>query len=252
MVYGAHCIWSREIECAPWLPSPTVLPQLLDWLRRPECVQSFYEYHTQNADQPPWTWFGRIFDGWSTYTIDWNAVATTTSSVGCCGQCQIFGGNVDVYYWPVPGANSGCVSTIGSDFNNPVTELMVTDDRGFPYWKAQTNPWGQSGSQDVNSITVPPQQALDGAVNPLSAQPYIIQARQYLQNNLTLDGNVSSSEAIATIGDFRWYDQSLWDRDQYIDWFLVPLHLSVSGSATFTRLMDVAHCQLTVSWFHIL
>lgn len=217
MVYGAHCIWSREIECAPWLPSPTVLPQLLDWLRQPECIQSFYEYHIQNADQPPWTWSGRTFDGWSTYTIDWNAVATTTSSVGCCGQCQIFGGNVDVYYWPVPGANSGCVSTIGSDFNNPVTELMVTDDRGYPYWKAQTNPWGQNGSQDVNSITVPPQQALDGAANPLSAQPYIIQARQYLQNNLTLVGNVSSSEAIATIGDFRWYDQSLLDRDQYID-----------------------------------
>lgn len=204
VVYGAHCIWSREFECAPWLPSPEVLPKFLDWLRQPECVQSFYEYHTQNANQPAWTWSGRIFDGWSTYAIDWDTIATTTSSVGCCNQCTILGGDVDVYYWPVPGANSDCVSTIGSNFNNPVTELMVTDDRGYPYWKAQTDPWGQYGSQYVDSITVPPQQALAaGAPNPLSGPTNILLAREHWQNNITVAGNVSSSQAIATIGDFR-------------------------------------------------
>lgn len=212
-VYGAHCIWSREIECAPWLASPAVLPKLLDWLRQPECVQSFYKYHTQHADQPPWTWSGRMFDGWSTHTIDWKTIATTTSTVGCCGQCSIFGGNVDVYYWPVPGENNGCVSTIGSSFNNPIIELMVTDDRGYPYWKIQTNPWGQNDSLTVvDSNTIPQPQALDnGGVNPLSVAPSI-QARDYVQKNITLAGNVSISEAIATIGNFRWYEQSSLER----------------------------------------
>lgn len=115
---------------------------------------------------------------------------------------------MDVYYWPNAEENSDCVSIIGSSFNNPVSELMVTDDRGYPYWKAQTNPWGQNNSQVVDSITLPPQQALDGAMpNPLSGPTTILQARGYWQNNVTLAGNVSSSEAIATIGDFRWYDQ---------------------------------------------
>ena len=206
MVYGAHCIWSRESECAPWLASPALLPTLLDWLRSPECVQSFDEYHTQHEDEPPWTWSRRIFDGWSIHTIDWNDVATTTSNVGCCGQCQILGGNVDVYYWPVSGANSDCVSIIGSSYNDYVTELLITDDRGYPYWKAQTNPWGQNGSQDLGSITLPPEQALGGAMNPLSVPTNIIQARGYPQGNITIAGNVSISEAIATIGEFQWYD----------------------------------------------
>ena len=217
-VYGSHCIWSREIQCAPWLASPAVLPKLLEWLRQPECVESFYDYHTQNADQPPWTWSARMFDGWSTHTIDWNTIATTTSNIGCCGQCNVFGGNVDVYYWPVPEENNDCVSTIGTSFNNPDSELMVTDDRGFPYWKIQTNPWGQNDTQTVDPNTIPQPQALDnGGVNPLSVATYIqagdyLRAREYLQKNITLAANVSNAEAIATIGNFRWYEQSSLER----------------------------------------
>ncbi|CAF9939064.1 hypothetical protein IMSHALPRED_001193 [Imshaugia aleurites] len=202
-VYGAHCIWSRESECAPWLPSPAVLPKFLEWLRQPECVQSFDEYHTRNEDQPPWTWSGRIFDGWSTHTLDWSTIATTTSNVGCCGQCTIFGGNVDVYYWPVTGANSDCVSIVGSTYNDYVSELLTTDNRGYPYWKAQTNPWGQNCSQNLGSITLPPEQALDGAPNALSAATNIIQYRDYSPKNITSAANISTAEAIATIGDFR-------------------------------------------------
>ena len=133
-------------------------------------------------------------------------MATTRSNVGCCGQCEILGGNADVYYWPVPGANSDCVSIIGSSFNDPARELLVTDNRGYPYWKAQTNPWGRSSSQYVDGITIPPEQALaGGAANPLSAANYIVQAREYRQANNTLAANISISEAIATIGSFRWY-----------------------------------------------
>lgn len=125
--------------------------------------------------------------------------------MGCCKQCTILGGTVDVYYWPVPDANTDCVSTIGSSFNDPASELLITDNRGYPYWKAQPNPWGQNGSQYANGNTVPPEQALPSDVNPLDAANYIIQAREYQQANITLATNLSSSEAIATIGNFRWY-----------------------------------------------
>ena len=112
---------------------------------------------------------------------------------------------MDVYYWPVPGANSNCVSIIGTNYKDAISELVVTDNRGYPYWRAQKNPWGQNGSHSEDGITIPPEQALPaGAVNPLSAPTYIVQAREYRQLNSTLAVNVTSFEAIATIGDFRW------------------------------------------------
>ena len=110
---------------------------------------------------------------------------------------------MDVYYWPVTEANYNCVSTIGSSFNNPVTELLITDNRGYPYWKAQTNPCGQNHSQDWDSITLPPQQALQAAENPLDEPTYIVKPRGE-QANITIPANLSNAEAVATIGDFRW------------------------------------------------
>ena len=185
-MYGAHCIWSFDSKCIPWRPSPAVLPKLLGWLRRPECLQSFYEYHNQHLDQLPWTWSRRAFNGWSINTIDWRTIASTTASVGCCNQCSIYGGNVDVYYWPVLGANSDCLSTIGTNFKDPATELMITDNRGYPYWKPQKNPWAQNGSQNADSTNIPPEQALPVAeVNALNQPSYIVRVRDYRQDNVT-------------------------------------------------------------------
>ena len=157
---------------------------------------------------------------------------------------------MDVYYWPVTGANSDCVSIVGSTYNDYVSELLTTDNRGYPYWKAQTNPWGQNCSQNLGSITLPPEQALDGAPNALSAATNIIQYRDYSPKNITSAANISTAEAIATIGDFRWYAECLLDCGRYVDQFSVPLHLFASVSAISTRPMHVAHCQLTASWFH--
>ena len=185
-----------------------VLPKLLEWLREPECIQSFDAYHTQHMDEPTWTYSRRSFDGWNILTIDWDTIATTTSTIGCCNQCTVFGGNVDVYYWPTLEANSACLSIIGSSFKDPATELLVTDDRGFPYWKPQRDPWADNDSRNVNSITIPAEQALPLGMNPLSAPTYIVQAREYRHSNITLAANMSSVESIASIGNFRWYTTS--------------------------------------------
>ena len=96
---------------------------------------------------------------------------------------------------------------------------MTTDDRGYPYWKIQTNPWGQNDTLTVmNTNTIPQPQALDnGGVNPLSVATFIqvddyLRKRDYLQKNITLAANVSNAEAVATIGNFRWYEQSSLER----------------------------------------
>ena len=102
-------------------------------------------------------------------------------------------------------------------FNNPVTELLITDNRGYPYWKAQTNPWGSNHGQEGDSITLPPQQALNAAPNPLDEPTYIVKPRGYEQANITVPANVSNAEAIATIGDFRWYHESLLEPKNFID-----------------------------------
>lgn len=56
----------------------------------------------------------------------------------CCGTCYIYGPNVDVYYWPEPGADTSCLSIIGSDVV-PLDIGAQTDEAGVVYWAASTN-----------------------------------------------------------------------------------------------------------------
>ena len=56
----------------------------------------------------------------------------------CCGTCYIYGPNVDVYYWPEPGADTSCLSIIGSDVV-PLDVGAQTDEAGVVYWAASTN-----------------------------------------------------------------------------------------------------------------
>ena len=58
----------------------------------------------------------------------------------CCGQCWIYGPNVDVYYWPEPDADSSCLDLIGSSVI-PENEGAQTDADGVVYWAATTNPY---------------------------------------------------------------------------------------------------------------
>ena len=53
-------------------------------------------------------------------------------SRSCCGVCYIGAKNVDVYYWPEPGADKSCLSIIGDEVN-PVTDDTTTES-GLTYW----------------------------------------------------------------------------------------------------------------------
>ena len=63
---------------------------------------------------------------------------SSRTSDECCGTCYIYGPNVDVYYWPEPGADTSCLSIIGSDVV-PLDVGAQTDEGGVVYWAASTN-----------------------------------------------------------------------------------------------------------------
>ena len=71
---------------------------------------------------------------------DYESIQPVSSRVweDCCGTCYIYGPNVDVYYWPDPGADTSCLSIIGSDVI-PLNVGAQTDGAGVVYWAASTN-----------------------------------------------------------------------------------------------------------------
>lgn len=215
LVHNAHCIWNHYGDfCYPWLPPGTVMPKLLGWMRDSQCIADFNEWHDQHPDAPPWVYSTRQYNGWDYSTIDFSSQATTTASIGCCGRCTVAGGNVDVYYWPAPTAKTDCLATVGSVIQDPMSGNRITDSRGYPYWKPQTNPYAPAGGSITASplsTILPAPQALPGNykpnVNPLNEAPVYITARELpITDNSTITGNLSNPNAahIATIGTFEW------------------------------------------------
>ena len=134
IVYNAHCIWSLDPQCKDWeLPRPQRV-ELLEWLRSPQCIQSFSKYHSEHPEDTPWTYKVRDFTGFATKSMNFKTMQTTTSGVGCCGQCMLQGGNVDVYYWPSPDVQTTCLPVIGSKLDDVMADIYATDKRGFGYW----------------------------------------------------------------------------------------------------------------------
>ena len=97
--YGSHL---RALE----------FQKVKDWMRSPPCMSSRSEF---------------------------NSVYQTRSMLDrdfCCDQCYLYGDNVDVYYWPNPGADTSCLSLIGTDINPP--DLSATTDEQDTYWDCHT------------------------------------------------------------------------------------------------------------------
>ena len=83
-----------------------------DWMRSPPCMSSRSEF---------------------------NSVFRTRAMLGedfCCNECYLYGDNVDVYYWPDPGADTSCTSLIGSEINSP--DIGATTDGAGVHWDCTT------------------------------------------------------------------------------------------------------------------
>lgn len=127
-------------------------------MRQPECRASFAEWHSTHPEEVPWTW--SYWDEQSRVlvktSVEWDRY-TATSTLGCCDGCRIFGGNVDLFYWPVSGANSDCVSEIGTSESPINDDLFTTDDYGYKHFASGPNPYAtESISRGPPLITSSP------------------------------------------------------------------------------------------------
>lgn len=127
--------------CLPYLAPPNISSSLQNWMREPDCVTSFGEWHESHLDRPLWTYTDWDNNTEKVRSINWNQLTTDRAPNGCCKACTILGGNVDVYYWPEPGANTDCLSIIGTSVGNPDDDFFAADNRGIKHFKSKPNPW---------------------------------------------------------------------------------------------------------------
>ncbi len=93
------------------------------WMRSPQCVLAANEWIAMTGS--PW---GYVFEGGLNETKAQDAADgalleqihpaigqdnSTAAPPSCCGVCNVSPQNVDIYYWPEPGADSSCLGIIG-------------------------------------------------------------------------------------------------------------------------------------------
>ena len=152
LVYGAWEYYAQHRK-ASGIP-PDTNSMIVSWMRNPECRSSFLEWHTENLDQPSWTYSDREANQDVVRTLDWSSIATTSGNFGCCDTCELVGGNVDVYYWHEAEANTDCLASVGTTAASDIDQnLVMTDDRGVGggWWKSQPNPYTFTSPPSLNS-----------------------------------------------------------------------------------------------------
>ena len=93
---------------------------VINWMRSPQCMLSSMEWLASK---------GLPTDAFNTALDDGG---------NCCHQCNLYGGDVEIYYWPELNANKSCLSTIGNSTNPPLFGA-TTDPTNptFTYWAVQ-------------------------------------------------------------------------------------------------------------------
>ena len=188
LVYGAveYYLGHREGSGIP----PDTNPEIISWIRDADCHSSFFKWHTENPDQSIWTYIDREENKDVLQTLDWNSIAINTGTFGCCEACELVGGNVDVYYWPMPGANTDCLATVGTTAASDIDQrLLISDARGVGggWWKSQPNPYYL---KSLNSVS---NSASLSNLNDLNARGYAI---------LSTTDNSSESTTVITQNGF--------------------------------------------------
>lgn len=99
----------------------SAMSKIKEWMRGTQCLSlsvSLYPITTTISDV-------------STIIVTTTAVATDEGET-CCGNAIIEAQNVAIYYWPESGADTSCLSIIGSSVN-PLY-LGATTGAGSAYW----------------------------------------------------------------------------------------------------------------------
>ncbi len=110
-----------SLHCTEYEPAETLsaMSQIKDWMRGSECMSMLAK-----------------FDGPTDTPTSSTAIISTSPSTAsgetCCGLPIIEAQNVDIYYWPEPGANTACLSIIGNHVNPLYYD--ATTGSGPAYW----------------------------------------------------------------------------------------------------------------------
>ena len=124
--------------------------EIRNWMRSQQCVSAATEWAAMTpgvsnstlanaeddiqSDQDP--------DSLMADQLDPGYEKSLTSGVtpSCCGSCDIYAENVDIYYWPEPDANHSCLSIIGESVlpltDGATTEYDLLSDT--TYWGCNT------------------------------------------------------------------------------------------------------------------
>lgn len=151
-------------ECTKYYSPKTIsdFSKIKDWMRTPQCTSLAKEFG------------GRQYD---------DALAS------CCDVCYIGAKNVDVYYWPEPGADTSCLSIIGDEIK-PVTDDATTES-GLTYW-------GCTAKNPTMSVL------------PLSLAPSLLDGSGYTWvNSVTVKSIITTAE-MNTIGPIT-FKRSLYN-----------------------------------------
>ncbi|KAL6720097.1 hypothetical protein ACLMJK_002018 [Lecanora helva] len=63
-----------------------------------------------------------------------------------------------------PDAKTTCLAEVGTRFEDPVANILTTDKRGYAYWAAPSNPYGEAAPSET--LGIPPPMALGGPADP--------------------------------------------------------------------------------------
>ena len=116
--------YNASYRCTDYEPAETLsaMSEIKDWMRGPECMSLSISY--EGLITTPVT-------GANTTSMAITSMASIPGE-SCCGNPIIEAQNVDVYYWPEPGANTACLSVVG-DSVRPLLEGATTSS-GTIYW----------------------------------------------------------------------------------------------------------------------
>ena len=122
--------WVNQSDCDTYNPPERLsdFQNIEKWMRSPQCVSTSNKCLEMTGN--PWGYVSVIAPTRLTRTIADNIFVEgvfesdtgsrnsnfTPALPSCCGLCDLWAQNVDLYYWPEPDANLSCTSTIGESF----------------------------------------------------------------------------------------------------------------------------------------
>lgn len=82
-----------------------------------------------------WIWTTSTYTAATTVYTTWTRQQTPQlnpylgNSRPCCGMCTVYFSLVDIFYWPVPGANTACLDNTTTYDSSPVSSSAVLHPR---------------------------------------------------------------------------------------------------------------------------